>query len=214
MLMKGFIFLASLFFYSAGTFAQARMVTTQYQKSMQPAIEVEVPYAEKTVNNSLIERFENRGYKSKESKGYLIFKGVKLSDLGPDEYDIYFKVDQKSRKEKETSIITMLISSGYEKFIGESDNPELYENARKFLNQQTSISAAHDLELQIKDQEEVLKKEDKKLASLVTDSVNLQKKKTKLDLDIEENSKKQELQKAEIEKQKLIFEKLAARRKQ
>ena len=108
----------------------------------------------------------------------------------------------------------MLISSGYEKFIGESDNPELYENARKFLNQQTSISAAHDLELQIKDQEEVLKKEDKKLTSLVTDSVNLQKKKTKLDLDIEENSKKQELQKAEIEKQKLIFEKLAARRKQ
>src|SRR5437762_11400235 len=98
MLMKGFIFLASLFFYSTGTFAQARMITTQYQKSMQPAIEVEVPYAEKTVNNSLIERLENRGYKSKESKGYLIFKGVKLSDLGPDEYDIYFKVDQKSRK--------------------------------------------------------------------------------------------------------------------
>jgi hypothetical protein len=214
MIMKGFIFLVSICFCYAGLHAQSRLVTTQYQKSMQPAVEVEVPYAEKTVSNSLIERFENRGYKSKESKGYLIFKGVKLSDLGPDEYDLYFKVDQKSRKEKETSIITMLISSGYEKFIGESDNPELYDNAKKFLNQQTSITAAHDLELQIQEQDEVIKKEDKKLTSLMTDSVNLQKKKTKLDLDIEENSKKQELQKAEIEKQKLIYEKLAARRKQ
>ena len=212
--MKGFIFLVSLFFCCAGLFAQSRLVTTEYQKSMQPAVEVEVPYAEKTVSNSLIERFENRGYKSKESKGYLIFKGVKLSDLGPEEYDLYFKVDRKSRQEKEASIITMLISSGYEKFIGESDNPELYDNAKKFLNQQTTITAAHDLELQIQEQDEVLKKEDKKLTTLMMDSVNLQKKKTKLDLDIEENSKKQELQKAEIEKQKLIYEKLAARRKQ
>ena len=108
----------------------------------------------------------------------------------------------------------MMMSLGYEKIIGESDNPELYDNARKFLNQQTTISDAHDLKLQIKDQEEVLKKEDKKLATLAADSINLQKKKVKLDLDVEENSKKHELQKAEIEKQKLIFEKLAARRKQ
>jgi hypothetical protein len=136
--MKEFIFLASLFFYSAGTFAQARMVTTQYQKSMQPAIEVEVPYAEKTVNNSLIERFENRGYKSKESKGYLIFKGVKLSDLGPDEYDSYFKADHKTqeRQKKIVLIIAMLRFSfrAYEtiNLRGEWTNPELYENARKF----------------------------------------------------------------------------------
>ena len=107
-----------------------------------------------------------------------------------------------------------MISSGYDKFIGESDNPELNDNAKKFLNQQTTVTAALDLELQIQEQDAIVKKEDKKLTNLMSDSINLQVKRTKLDLEIADNSKKQELQKAEIEKQKLIFEKLAARRKQ
>jgi hypothetical protein len=108
----------------------------------------------------------------------------------------------------------MLIASGLEKFISESDNPELFENAKKMLSEQTSITAALDLELQIKEQKEILKKEDKKLASLVSDSVSLQKKKVRLEEEIVENVGKRQSQKAAIEKQRQIFEKLAARRKQ
>ncbi len=212
--MKSVLVLVSLFFSCTVAFAQARTVTTEYQKSMQPAIEVDVPFAEKTVTNSIIEKFENRGYKGKESKGYLTFKGVRLSELGKGEYDLYFKVDRKSRQQKDASVITLLISSGYDKFISESDNPDLIDNAKKMLNEQTGVTAAHDLELQIQEQDEINIKEDKKLATLVSDSVNLQKKKLVLDTEILENSKKQEAQKAEIEKQRLILETLKARRKQ
>lgn len=194
-------------------FAQARTTTAEYQKSMQPALEIEVPYTEKTVTRSLIERMENKGFKSKETKGFITFKSVKLPELGVDEYDLYFKVDRKP-KNREASILTMLIASGSEKFISESDNPELFENAKKMLDEQTSITAALDLELQIKEQEEVLKKEDKKLASLISDSVSLQKKKVRLEEEIVENTGKRQAQKAVVEKQKQIFEKLAARRKQ
>jgi hypothetical protein len=98
--------------------------------------------------------------------------------------------------------------------VSESDNPELINNAKSILNGQIEASAAFDLELQIKEQEEINKKANKKLADLMDDSTNLQKKKLKLEQDIVENSKRQEQQRAEIEKQKQIFEKLAARRKQ
>jgi hypothetical protein len=212
--MKRMFVLICLLLSCTVIFAQARTTTAEYQKSMQPALEIEVPYAEKTVSRSLIESMENKGYKSKESKGFITFKSVKLPELGVQEYDLYFKVDRKSRKDKETSILTMLIASGLEKFISESDNPELFENAKKMLSEQTSITAALDLELQIKEQKEILKKEDKKLASLVSDSVSLQKKKVRLEEEIVENAGKRQSQKAAIEKQRQIFEKLAARRKQ
>ena len=205
---------ALLFFYYSCVVAQAHTVTTEYQKSMQPALEIEVPYAEKTVASSLVEKMEKRGYKGKETKGYITFKGVRLVELGAGEYDLYFKVDRKSRQQKDVSIITLLISSGYEKFVSESDNPELINNEKNILNEQIGASAALDLELQIKEQEDINKKTAKKMDDLMDDSTGLQKKKIKLEQDIVENSKKLELQRTEIEKQKQIFEKLAARRKQ
>ena len=212
--MKRVLVLVSLFFCCAGAFAQARTVTTEYQKSMQPAIEVEVPYAEKTVTNSIIERFEKKGYKGKENKGFISFKGVRLPELGSGEYDLYFKVDRKSRQQKDASVLTLLISSGYDKFISESDDPNLIDSAKKMLNGQTDITAAMDLESQIKDQDNANKKAEKKLADLLDDNESMNKKKVKLEKDIEENLKKQEEQRAEIEKQKQIFETLKAKRKQ
>lgn len=212
--MKKALVSVSLFFFCTGAFAQARTVTAEYQKSMQPAIEVEVPFAEKTVANSIIEKFEKKGYKGKENKGFISFKGVRLPELGNGEYDLYFKVDRKSRQQKDASILTLLISSGYDKFISESDNPDLIDSAKKMLNEQTNVTAALDLELQIKDQDNVNKKAEKKLADLLEDNESMIKKKAKLEKDIEENLKKQEEQRAEIEKQKQIFETLRAKRKQ
>lgn len=212
--MKKIFLLAAAYFITAGAIAQARTVTTEYQKNMQPAVEAEVPFPEKTVMKSIIDKMEKAGYRGKEVKGYMVFRSVRLQELGPDSYDLYFKTDKKSKKEKDASIVTMLVSSGYDKFISEADNADLIENAKKFLNKQTATSEAYDLELQIKDQEEITKKADKKLADLVEDGEDLQKKKAKIEKDIEENTKKQADQKAEIEKQKQIFETLKGKRKQ
>lgn len=212
--MKKIFPAAIMFFFNSYSFSQAHTVTAEYQKSMQPAVQVEVPFEEKTVAGSLIEKFEKKGYKAKESKGYIIFKSVQLPELGSGEYDLYFKVDRKSRQQKDVSTVTLLMSSGYEKFVSESDNPELYNNAKSLLNEHIVASAALDLENQIKEQQEINRKADKKLADLIDDSTSLQKKKLKLEQDIVENSKKQESQRAEVEKQKQIFEKLVARRKQ
>ncbi len=212
--MKKLFLLSAILFLAMGAFAQAHLATADYQKTMQPAVEIEMPFPEKTVMKSVIDKIEKKGYKAKETKGYTVFKGVMMPEIGPDAYDLYFKTDRKSRKEKDITILTMMVSSGYEKFIGDSTNSAVIENAKTFLNGHIEATVAYDLELQIKDQEEVTAKADKKMANLVEDGQDLVKKKEKIEREIEDNKRKQADQKAEAEKQAQIFSTLRAKRKQ
>lgn len=159
------------------------------------------------------ERFGKLGYKSRESNGYYTFKGARIKEIGSDSYDFYFKTDRKNRRDKDNTTLTMLISSGYEKFIGDTTNASVISNAKSFLNSQVNGTADFDLDLQIAAQEELLKKADKSLAGMVEDGQGLSKKREKIETDIQENLKKQETQKAEAEKQLLIFNTLKEKRK-
>ena len=212
--MKKILLSAVIFFIATTAFAQARTATAEYNKTMQPAIEIEIPFEEKTVMKSMIEKMEKKGYKGKESKDYMVFKGVTMSELGTGTYDLYFKTDRKSRKEKDVSILTMMVSSGYDKFISESDNGELYNNMKTFLNNHTEQATAYDLELQVKEQEEATQKASKKYNNAVEDGQDLVKKKEKIEKEIVENTQKQAELKAESEKQVQILETLKAKRKQ
>ncbi len=212
--MKKSILFAAIIFISTTSFAQARSVTAAYQKIMQPAVEIEFPFPEKTVEKSFINYFERIGYKAKETKGYYTFKEVRLPKIGAGIYDVYFKTERKSRREKDRSTLTLLLSSGSEKFLSEAVDSTEINNAKQFLNEQQNNVAAYDLELQIAEQNDIVTKEDKRLANLTQDSVDLAKKKAKIDSDIQENIKKKAAQKAELEKQQLIFETLKGKRKQ
>ena len=212
--MKKLLLSAVIFFTATAAFAQARTATAEINKVMQPAIETEIPFEEKTVMKSLSEKMEKRGYKGKDSKGYTIYKGVTMPELGSGSYDLYFKTDRKSRKEKDITVLTMLVSSGNEKFVGEPDDAVLFTNAKNFLDNHTESATAYDLELQIKEQQEATTKADKKYNNLVEDGQDLVKKKEKIEKDIVENTQKQADQKAEAEKQRQILTTLMGKRKQ
>lgn len=211
--MKKAIILVTILFAASSSFAQARLATAEFNKTQQPAIETEIPFEEKTVMKSLVDKMEKKGYKGKESKGYMVFKGVSLPELGAGTYDLYFKTDRKSRKEKDITILTMMVSSGFEKFISETDNATAVDGAKTFLNGQTAHATEYDLEQQIKEQDEVVTKYDKKLKDLAEDSASLVKKKEKLEKEMTENKEKQKDQAAELEKQRLILDTLKGKRK-
>lgn len=212
--MKKLSFLVIAFAMYTTSFAQARLVTAEYQKTNQPGIKADVPFPEKTVAKSIDDYFQKLGYKGKDTKGYLTYKGVRLPQFGPDIYDLYFKTDRKSKKEKDATAVTMLISSGYEKFIGDTTNANLIDSAKNYLNGLTERVAAYDLEQQITDQDDAVQKVTKKLNSLTSNGEDLQKKKTKLENDIAENLKQQQNLKAESEKQLQILNNLKTKRKQ
>ena len=212
--MKKLYLLVVIVFCSSYCFSQSRLTTAEFQKVMEPATEIEVPFAEKTVMKTIVDMMEKKGYKGKDTRGYYTFKGVVLPELGTNSYDLYFKTERKSRKEKDNTILTLLVSGGYEKFIGDSAGSALMTNVKIFLNKQIDASAAYDLEMQITEQDEITQNAQKKYTSLTEDGVNLQKKKEKLEKEIQENIKKQADQKTEAEKQAQIFNMLRGKRKQ
>ena len=212
--MKKLYFLAAMALFSTYSFAQARLTTAEFQKAMQPAVEIDIPFPEKTVMKTIVDMLEKKGYKGKDTKGYYTFKGVVLPELGNSSYDLYFKTDRKSRSQKDNTILTLLVSGGYEKFIGDSTGSALIGNVKTFLNKQIDASAAYDLEMQITDQDETTRSAEKRLASLIEDGQSLQKKKEKLEKEIQDNIKKQADQKTEAEKQTQIFNTLKGKRKQ
>lgn len=212
--MKKILLAAVVLFVTLTASAQARTATADYNKTMQPAVEIEIPFEEKTVMKSLTEKMEKKGYKGKENKGYMVYKGVTMSELGSGTYDLYFKAERKSRKEKDITILTMLVANGFEKFVSETDDTALYNKMMNFLNAHTEQATAYDLELQIKEQQESTEKAAKKYTNSVEDGQDLVKKKEKLEKEIAENIQKQAELKAESEKQVQILDTLKAKRKQ
>lgn len=197
------------------SFAQVMVATAEYNKLTKPALLINIPYTSETVSGAIIDTLNKLGYKSSKDKDkdYIVFKGVRLAALGEGSYDLYFNTDRMSKREKDKSTLYMLISKGYDNFISDETDHSVIEGAKNFLNGLTDMTAAYDLELQIKDQQETLQKAERKLQSLKNDADDLQKKKQKIEQDIADNQKAQIDQQSEIEKQKGILGTLIGKRK-
>ncbi|MGG9960223.1 hypothetical protein [Ferruginibacter sp. SUN106] len=194
--------------------AQSRTATVEYQKINRQAVVNEIPFPEKTIRDAINNKMEQMGYKGKDSKGFTVYKGVRMPELGNDSYDLYFMADRKSRKEKENSTLTLMVSKGFDSFISDSSDSRVLSNAKNYLDTIKNMIAAYDLEQQIIAQEDAVKKADKKYSNLIDDAASLEKKRKSIEKDIEDNKKDQSNQQAEIEKQKQILETLRGKRKQ
>lgn len=199
--------------FSCTAYAQSKYVFIDFKDAQKPAIQNEFTYPDKTVSNAIEDKLNKMGYKGKETKGYTVYRGVILPELGAQSYDIYFKVDKKSRKEKDVSVVNMLISTGNENFVSDTSDSRTINNAKQYLDNLKTSVEAYDLQQQINAQQDAVAKAEKKYKSLQNDADDLQKKKKKLDQQIEDNLNSQKDQLLEIEKQKQLFETIKARQK-
>lgn len=193
-------------------YSQPRAATIDYQKVTRSAVQYDMPYPVKTIENAITDYYSRMGYKSSNSKGFIIFRSVRTPDLGPDSYDLFFYVERKSRRDRDNSIVSLLISKGNDNFIDQTSDEELFNNSLPYLNAFDSVVAAYDLEQQIKNQEDVLSAAEKKSEKLQKEGKDLQSKKEKLERDISDNLKDQNNQIQEISKERQILDALKARR--
>jgi len=91
----------------------------------------------------------------------MVYKGVRMAEIGSDMYDLYFMVDKKSRKDKDNSKITLLISKGLEQFVSDTLDATVFNNGKNYLTNFGPVIVAYDLEVQIKEQQEVVQKNEK-----------------------------------------------------
>ncbi|HEV8286635.1 MAG TPA: hypothetical protein VGQ09_20140 [Chitinophagaceae bacterium] len=204
------IIFASLFAYDSK--AQSYEGTVDYQKKDEKAIIIEFPYPSSVVEDAIIDKMEKLGCKKKESKGFLVYKNATVTDISTEPADFLIKVEKKSRKENDQAIVYFIVSRKDENIIARSD-ALVNSNVKTFLNRLSPDVEAYNLEVQIKEQETILAKSEKKLKDMKEDQESMEKKIKKLEDDLKENTNNQYDQQKEIEKQKQILEMMRSKRK-
>jgi hypothetical protein len=212
--MRKIIGLLAILFAAQQMQAQALESKALYNKVEQTAVAAEYAYDIDIVEAAIEQDLKQRGFgKGKSSKGYSLYQGISFLEIASDKIDFYIKAEKKSKKEKDKTIITVLVSKGYDNFVNGTTDPKIIQAAINYINNLKVKFDSGNLELQIKEQEDVIKKEDKKYNNLIDDASDLEKKKRKIEEDIVNNKKNQDTQKAEVEKQRQILESLKAQRK-
>ncbi len=212
--MRTFIFLSLFAVISFSAHAQSRLESIEYQKIQRDAIVADVPFPEKVIAAAINDTLQKLGYKGKETKGFMLYKGVTLAALGGGAYDLYFSVDRKSKKDKELSTVTLMISKDFDNFITGKSESGIIANAKTYMDSLRNIVAIYDLEQQILEQEETVTKNAKKLEDLIDQEKQYEKDRKKLEDKIESNNKNKAKQISDSDIQKQVLETLKAKRKQ
>lgn len=198
--------------------AQSYEGTITYNKQKQQAIIIDYAYPPEAVENAVVQKIAQMGYKGKtekgifnRDKGFIVFESAFINDISDNSMDYIIKVERKSRKEKDEATLYLVMNKD-----GENAMPSLASldigKAKSFLNNLLPEIEVANLELQIKAQEEAVSKAEKKFKDLQDDQQKLEKKIRNLQEDLENNGKNQENQQKEIEAQKQALEALRAKR--
>ena len=220
--MRKLFFTISISFLTACAFAQSSPTIVKYNKTSKPALMLLLPYTEEIAEGAIVQKLKEIGY-NPESKGslfwkkntidgYYVFKGVALRDLNGEVVDLYFKVDRKSKKEKEQSYIYMMVSKGEEQFISSETEPSVYSSSTRFLNSFTEYGASYKMDVDIQNQDEAVQAAQKKYTRLRDDEADFVKKIADLESKLKNNREQQETQLKVIEAEKKKLEDLRGKK--
>jgi hypothetical protein len=211
--MKKFLLamLVSTSLINNSAFSQAYEGAIDYGKKKQEAFVIDYAFPPEAAENALAAKMEKLGYKPKEEKGFLnkdkgfkIYKSAYITEANSASLDYLFKIERKSRKDKDETTIYMIMQKDGSN-IKSSMTADNVDRAKAFLNNLRPNVEAANLELQIKAQEDVVVKAEKKLNLLKTDQVDLEKK-------IAKNKDDQLNTEKDIITQKTTLESLKSRR--
>ena len=181
--------------------AQAYEGTLKVKKVEEPAIVMVYNYPSEIVENAFKARLADKRLKGDKSRGFLVYNRSVISEVASSPLDYSFKFDEKGKKGKETTTVYLLMKGDNSL----ANDPTIVgRNAKSFLESMIPGVEKSNLIAQIKQQEEVLVKEEKRLKELKEDHSDLEKK-------LKDNEKKQGAQEKVIASQKDILSDLKAR---
>lgn len=190
---------------SGSIYAQSHEGTVELQNRPQPAAVIELPYAPDRVSAALEDHLSKKGRsKGSDLKGFTTFRNTQQVQNDSVNADIYIRVERKSKKEKETSVVSLLLTMPGDSTVAANNTISHLnmEQAKTWLNELVPAIDAYNLEMRIKDQNEEVKKAESKFANLANDGADLEKKRTGIEKKILENKQDQQAQGLEVENQK------------
>jgi hypothetical protein len=175
---------------------------------------IEVPYSEDVVRKAFEDHMAKNGVKAEKYKDFQVYRGVKLHDFDAEVHDLYVKIDRKSRRDKNQSTVHLVVGRPSENMgLRSAEYSHKMEESKNFLAAMVPNIEAQNLEKDIRGQQEVVQKAEKKLKSLQDDQREYEDKIREYQQRLEKNRVDQEAQLAEISRQKSIQVAMEARRK-
>lgn len=208
---KILVLLGLCFFVVAAASAQVSEGQIEFNKVKRSVKQMEVANEQEIVEKAIVSRMAKKGYKPAQSKGWMVFKSVIDPEISDETCDLHVKVERKSRKEKDASIVYFFISKPNDHTVAAPMAGHMLA-ADGFHATVRDHSISHKLEKDIMEQEETTKKAQKKYDDLVKDQSSMEKKIRDLQSDLESNKQKQESQLKDLENQKKTLENLKQQR--
>lgn len=202
-IMKRIILSFCLLFIISQVYGQAQEGAVSYQKRQQSAAVIELPYAPNIVMAALNDYLSKKGRsKSTDLKGFTTYRNTKPVENDSTNADIYFKVERKSKADKEISVVSLLLTMPTDGAVMPNQHHLNMEEAMAYLNELAPAIEAYNLELLIKDQNSELATAESKYKNLTNEGSDLEKKRGELERKIQNNKMEQQTQLNEVELQK------------
>ncbi len=217
-----FILVAGFSFAQNSTFenAAAKKSYIEFNGGNYNGFEIELNAPSDIVEDAIKQKFKSMGTKPKEIKGFMVYRNVLLASIDPVKpVDAFIKVERKSKKEKDQTLIYFISSApgeiADEKLKADASAKAgitVLENGDAFLLGMIPAVKLGVYDKDLANQQTIVKKEEKNLANLKEDQEELEKKIRKLQSDLEYNRKAQERQSIEVENVKSKLNELVAKK--
>ena len=157
----------------------------EYQKGEKRAAIVEVPYPPELVENALKDYLAKGGVKEERLKGMQVFKNARLTPTDGEVADLYFKVEKKSSKDENNSVVYLIMGRPNENVaLRTPDDAYRIQDAKSFLSTLNPQTQSYELERNISINDENFKKSERKLNDLREDRKKLDKKINELEQEV------------------------------
>lgn len=203
LLLFSVVLLGSLLASAQPTPSEARVKFIDKEKR---AASFEVPYSSEIVEKAIEDRMARKGSRPESVRGYTLYRGVKLHDGSSERADFYFKVDRKSRRDKNSSMVYVFAVNPNDNAHSAETTDTHVEASKEFLGTLIPAIEAKDVDNNIASQSNEISVAEKKLKKLQDDYAELEKKMKALTDKMDENKRNQDLQTAEIEKLKAFLD--------
>ena len=197
------IFIAICLGYSA-TAQNAKEVTTKYNRVDVPAVEATYKNSKEVVETALNDYLIKNFKRKKSSKGYNFYENVSWVEISDQPLSVFTKVSGG----KNSSTVTVLISTPSMAFYSSLGNATYIENLKTFLNNfEAQINGAQQVQ-DVNMQADEVKKIEDKISKNKREASKLQSDKEKLEKDIVNNAKELEELNKKLQEEKNKLEKV------
>jgi hypothetical protein len=146
-----------------------------WKKETGNALSIVLPGQPKNVEAVMEKTFlAGTGNKGKSKSGVRMYEGVRYGEISNQMMDYYFKVDKARKGEKNSSRVTLFLSTGNYNFIDSDSYPDELINATEVLENLVYDVRMYEMDLAIEEQQKSLEKAIKEHDRLMQDSIDLQ----------------------------------------